>query len=383
MEKVLKKDSNVIYPNDAALKYSGRIDFGKVTEPTFVYPYSSVATVFTGTKLDVVVRNHRAYYDNWLGYVIDGVQGRVLLPYDEAVTRVHLVRNLEDREHTVFFFKRQDGCHYFDFLGFVLSETGVVRAPKQGEIAEVDYLPCEAAVGAVGTASEVTGGHRRIEVYGDSVSAGEVSEALDYVGKADPEHSGGYSNAYWSYSALTARRLSAELHIVAQGGIPLLSGTGYFEPEHGCPGMAVCYDKLRYNPALGEVSNWDFSLYTPHVVIVAIGQNDNFPEDYMKEDYDSPKAQHWRERYGAFLKQLRQRYPKALIVTTTTILEHDASWDQAIDEVTKDMQDERLVHFLYQRNGCGTPGHIRKPEAEGMAEELAAYIESFGAAIWS
>ena len=32
-------------------------------------------------------------------------------------------------------------------------------------------------------------------------------------------------------------------------------------------------------------------------------------------------------------------------------------------------------HFLYRRNGAGTPGHIRIPEAEEMAEELAGYIE--------
>lgn len=31
---------------------------------------------------------------------------------------------------------------------------------------------------------------RKIEVYGDSVSAGEVTEAVDYTGKTDPEHQG-------------------------------------------------------------------------------------------------------------------------------------------------------------------------------------------------
>lgn len=30
-----------------------------------------------------------------------------------------------------------------------------------------------------------------------------------------------------------------------------------------------------------------FSRYIPHVVVVAIGQNDNHPVDYMAEDYDS------------------------------------------------------------------------------------------------
>lgn len=39
-------------------------------------------------------------------------------------------------------------------------------------------------------------------------------------------------------------------------------------------------------------------------------------------------------------------------------------------------------HFLYSNNGRGTPGHIRRPEAEKMAEELSAYIESLGEEIW-
>ena len=46
---------------------------------------------------------------------------------------------------------------------------------------------------------------RKIEVYGDSVSAGEVSEALDFVGKEDPEHNGEYSNSWYSYAWMTAK----------------------------------------------------------------------------------------------------------------------------------------------------------------------------------
>ena len=48
---------------------------------------------------------------------------------------------------------------------------------------------------------------RKIEVYGDSVSAGEVTEAVDYTGKSDPEHQGGYSNSWYSYAWMTARML--------------------------------------------------------------------------------------------------------------------------------------------------------------------------------
>ena len=59
----------------------------------------------------------------------------------------------------------------------------------------------------------------------------------------------------------------------------------------------------------------------------------------------------------------------------TTLLEHDPSWEQSIDEVCSLLQDEKIRHFVFHRNGSGTPGHLRIPEAEEMAEELSAYIE--------
>lgn len=40
---------------------------------------------------------------------------------------------------------------------------------------------------------------RRIEVYGDSVSAGESVEAIDFTGKTDMEHEGGFSNCWFSF----------------------------------------------------------------------------------------------------------------------------------------------------------------------------------------
>ena len=64
--------------------------------------------------------------------------------------------------------------------------------------------------------------------------------------------------------------------MLAQGGIALLHGQGYFAgPDY--TGMEESYDKIEMNPYLGETKPWDFSRYTPHVVIVAFGQNDANP----------------------------------------------------------------------------------------------------------
>ena len=137
-----------------------------------------------------------------------------------------------------------DSCHIVTLLGFELGSDAKVLTPAP--------LPS-----------------RKIEVFGDSVSCGEVSEAVDYAGKPDPEHDGEYSNSWYSYAWMTARNLHAQLHDTSQGGIALLDKTGWFmAPDY--LGIESCYDKIEYQPELSEVKPWDFSRYTPDVVIFCI-----------------------------------------------------------------------------------------------------------------
>ncbi len=345
-----------VYADNEMLDYCGRIDFSDKSAPVFIYPCTCVKMKFKGTSVNVVLRNKSQYWDNYMGAVLDGEQIRVKLSAEDEIKTYKIDDGLEDTEHELLFFKRQDACHVVEFYGFELNEGAKVL--------------------------QVTGKKkRRIEVYGDSVSAGEVSEAVEYVGKEDPKHNGEYSNSWYSYAWITARKLDADIHDIAQGGVALLNDTGwFFAPNY--IGMEQIYDKLSYNPALGEIKKWDFSKYRPHVVIVAIGQNDNHPQDYMAENYNCEKAVYWRKSYKQFIEQLREQYPDTEIILTTTILKHDAAWDKAIDEVCKELNDEKIHHFYYKENGVGTPGHIRIPEAEKMAEELAAYIETLGENIW-
>lgn len=341
-----------VYADNERLQYSGRIDFDNPKAPVLVYAASFVRMKFTGTSVKAVLRNYKNYWDNYMGCIIDGTQTKFLLEDDENPHAYVLAEGLGDGVHELTLFKRMDSCHTVTFYGFELDEGARPERP--------DPLPA-----------------RRMEVFGDSVSCGEVSEALAFAGKPDPEHNGEWSNSWYSYAWMTARRLGAELHDTSQGGIALLDGTGWFaEPDYR--GMESCYDKIEYHPGLGAVKNWDFESWQPHVVVAAIGQNDSHPEDYMAKDYGGSRAGHWRRRYEEWVKELMRLYPRAQFILTTTILEHDPAWDRAIDEVCRSISDARVRRFYYRRNGAGTPGHIRIPEAEEMAEELSSYIESLG-----
>ncbi len=347
-----------ILPDCKKLEYSGRIDFSNPMEPLMVYPASYVKMHFTGNKVGFRLKNQQIYWDNYVGYIIDGRQGKRLLPLEgETELEITLPMDGDDEaEHEIMVFKRMDSCHVMNFLGFYIAD--------EGEVLDLPEKPL-----------------RNIEVYGDSVSAGEVSEAVEYTGKEDPAHNGEYSNSWYSYAWMTARKLGAKLHNIAQGGAALMSDTGWFlEPD--AMGMEEIYDKITYHPALGKAKTWDFSLYRPQVVIVAIGQNDNHPVDFMAEDFHGEMAEKWKRHYADFVRGLRTEYPHATIILSTTLLCHAKAWDDAIEDICNCLDDEKIYHFMYKRNGVATPGHLRIAEAEEMAEELTDFIETLGEQIW-
>lgn len=348
-------EERFISPDHNSLQYTGRIDFDNKLAPVLVYPCSSIGLKFKGTTLKLIVQNHHSCWDNYLGFILDGKQEKILLKND-GIECLTLAKGLQDKEHNLLLFKRMDSCHMITFHGFILNDDArVLKLPKLPE--------------------------RKIEVYGDSVSAGEVSEAVSYTGCVDPVHNGEYSNSWYSYVWMAARKLNARIHNIAQGGIALREKTGWF----GAPnyiGMEQTFDKIEYHPDLGKIKKWDFSNYRPHVVIIAIGQNDSHPMDYMKEDYDSTLSKEWREHYKQFVLEIRKKYEQALIILATTILYHDSNWDKSIASACKDINDEKIVHFMYTRNGSGTPGHIRISEADEMSDELVRYINTFGEEIW-
>lgn len=337
------------------LQYCGRIGKDDMGLPEFVYPCSFVKLEFAGKSISVMLENHSVYWNHYIGWVLDGIQKKAVLK-KSGKTSICLGEELEEGRHSLILFKRQDSCHTFSLEGFLLPEGGFLMEPE----------PLS---------------KRRIEVYGDSVSAGEVSEAIDYVGKEDPSHQGEYSNSWYSYSWITARKLGALLHNISQGGIALMNGMGWFEPPE-LIGMESVYNKVQYHPVIGRTSLWDFQDYRPHVVIVALGQNDSHPEDFMKEDYDGQKALDWKNHYISFIRKLRQVHPQAVILLTTTILCHHSNWDKAIEEVWGMLQDKNIYHFCYRRNGNGTSGHLRISEAEEMANELSDFILRLGEDIW-
>ncbi len=331
------------------LTYMGRIDRTKEGCAGFFFAGSNVTLRFKGTAVSVKLKNYRYYNTQLIGFLIDGKEDKAEIKESCTDTTVTLAEGLEDKEHTLILFKRQGASHYFDLYGFEV----------EGEPLEAVKLP-----------------ELKIECFGDSVSAGEVCEAVKYTALPDPTgHDGIYDNAWHSYPFITARNLGAQINDTAQGGIAIYDKTGWFHaPDH--IGMETVYNKLRYFPeAEGGYSDWDFSQYIPDIVIFAVGQNDSHIEGRPDPDIKDPAfREHWKDGYKKIIRDLRKHYPDAFFVLTLTVLGHDAEWDIAIEEIAQELGDERIKHFEFTRSGKATPGHPRLSEQYEMSEELTAYL---------
>lgn len=349
--------------NDSRIHYCGRMEIDPEKDGIrWVYAASSAYLCFEGTKVSVEAAAESEWWDIYLGVIIDGVQKKLKLSPGDSGN--YTIADILDPQkiHELVIFKRMDTANLITIKGFELPDDSIVYdANRSGT-----FIAREMGIGT----------DRRIEFFGDSVSCGEVSEAVLFTGREDPSHNGEFSNSWYSYAWMTARKLHAEIHDTSQGGIALMDGTGwYHEPE--ADGMESFFNKCQSNKHLAPVSEWDFTQWIPQIVVIAIGQNDSHPEDFMKNSPDGYMAGKWKERYAWFIRQIKKCYPIARVICTTTILNHDPSWDEAIDEVVECFNDSYITHFLYSKNGCGTPGHVRISEADEMSDELASYISIY------
>jgi hypothetical protein len=343
----------IFYADNQFFDYAGRIDLSVPTSPQFFFAGSMVRFKFSGTSLSVILNRFDQFGSLWITAVIDGKEYYV--KSDFANNGIDLVVNftdeLEDTVHTAYIVKRHETNEKFSFKGAIVKNL----LPPSFE----DSL--------------------KIEVFGDSVCAGELTELPGFEGCNDPEFSNlAYDNVLRSFVMITAKNLNAKIHNNSQGGIALLHGTGWFRmPEYTA--VEDTFDKMCYAPEFGEVSKWNFSRYTPDIVIIAIGQNDNHDGVNDRFDLSMTNPEHkkrWTDKYKEIVRTLNTNYKTAKFIFTTTVMSHEKHWDSALEEIAEELTREGIPCFknTFTDNGCKTPGHPRATEQQKMADELTAFI---------
>lgn len=211
---------------------------------------------------------------------------------------------------------------------------------------------------------------RRLEFIGNSITCGHGADV-----PSDSADSGApnYFNNYWAYGAITARHFNAQYHCTAKSGIGVM--VSWF-PQI----MPEIFD--RTNPG-DSASKWNFSQYTPDIVVVNLFQNDswivNQPANAQfkaRFGNSKPSEEAIVKAYANFIQSIRRRYPTAKIICCLGNMDatkEDSKWPGYIDAAVALLKDQNIVsHFFQYKN---TPGHPKRKEQQAMADDLIAFIE--------
>jgi len=327
-----------------AIRYIGRFDVSQPSAPTAEWSASAMEARFSGAQVSVRLGGSNNYFD----VVLDGVVQPVLKTAGQPSYPIGV--GLASGVHDVLVFRRDeafDNPATFSGFGF---DAGALLAPPQAPA-------------------------RRIEIVGDSISAGYGNEC----GNASDGFAAATENEYIAYGPLAARALSADVHVVAW------SGKGLYRNLDGSTTETMPILWQRTIPTDGS-SHWDPSQWVPDVVVINLGTN-----DYNSGGAD-PSA-NFQSTYLQFVKQLESAYPGVFVLGAVGPMLGGSSYASVKTAISNIVSMRRtagdarvqLVEFPTQNCGsdgsaCGCDSHPNAAEHEKMATILEAAIH--GALGW-
>lgn len=217
-----------------------------------------------------------------------------------------------------------------------------------------------------------------IEFIGDSITCGYGVD--DEV--ASHHFSTTTEDATKAYAYKTAQLLDADYSLVSISGYGIVSGYTD-DPSKKSDGqvMGEYYEKLGnsysgYNNTIfPQLIGWDFSRFVPEVVVINLGTND---ASYCGQD--EGKRQEYVDGYVAFLGQVRENNPDAVIVCTLGLMGQDLceAMDRAVAKYSEESGDTK-VHSVWlpmqdTSLGIAADWHPTEANHEKAAEKLSAAI---------
>jgi len=271
----------------ALVHRAGRFDLANPEAPTFSWSGSSFQTRVDGTGVDVSLDGASA-----IGFqiIVDGVPTNTFKTTGGVAT-YNVASGLSDGPHDVRIVRRNEG-----FFG------------------NVTFLGFQPVAGAELVMSPPPHAHT-MELIGDSVTCGYGVEGPDEF----CDFSGDTETVVATYGFIAAENVDADAHFIA------FSGKGVHQNYGGNTDELM--PELYLRTLTGDAASvWDFTSYTPEVVVINLGTNDfsaaidgaAFTADYVE-----------------LLTLVRGNYPAATIVAVTW-----AHWGAGNEELVHDAVDD-------------------------------------------
>ncbi len=326
----------IVQKSENNIEFIGR--FSEVSSGVYRFEWSgsTITAGFEGTEISVLLRTMRLGpygAEDYFNVAIDDGEPFVL-KVQQGTEKYQLAKNLKNGYHTVRITKRTEAQFgsLIQFEGFDYGSGKAAPAPARK--------------------------NRRIEIYGDSISAGYGNEGTEPGFRLNEE------NADLTYGALAAKALNAEYTTVA------LSGHGVYISLSGSTTKVVpkYFDRMIYK----EPITYRFTQTPPDVVVINLGTN-----DYAMNVSDG----NYYKAYLDFVAKVRKKYPKAYIVCTTC-----GGTDKPLDLLTR-VVDTRKEQYKDQKIGqffgiiedtagaSGADGHPSVYGHQQLADQLVDYLK--------
>jgi len=337
-----QKSSQFIDYKNNRIDYMGRINFTDSSGAEIYWSATTIKLNFEGTTVKALLKDENG--DNYFNVIVDNGEPTIIR-LDTNKSFYTLTNNLEDNEHSVKIYKRTEwnrGKTWF--YGFRL-ENGTKPLPRSPEK------------------------KHKIEFYGDSITAGYAAE--DTSGNDSPDSI--FTNCYVTYAALVARHFDAEYSFIVKSGIGIT--ISWFP--------TLISDIYNLTDPQDPESKWDFSKFTPDLVIINLFQNDswliNMPErEEFKANFGTqkPSEKFLIDSYSNFVRAIRDKYPKTKIICmlgNLGITKEGSPWKGYVRKAIANLNDSNIYTFFEPYKN--THGHPNPAEHKVMAEDLIKFIE--------
>lgn len=337
--ELVGKKHSASNPGDPNFNYIGRIDRRNILQPAMQYAGNYIHTKFGGTSLKVVLSSIRSKKDQDVLFVIDSLDP---IEYKLSKSAIHetidVAMDLTDTIHELYIAKLEGpgtGAFGLEFNGLVIDNDTAIYSTTEPDL--------------------------KIEVYGDSFTEGVGGDCIENDGDC------GNNNAWYGYANVLARKLNARIHNNGIGGLAVLDNTGWYQSK--TTGFETTYDKLiPTNENGNKYIDWDFSDYTPDLMIFAFGINDQYTNGFE----DTVK---WKITYKALIRELvnhRGEDVKILVspgnINTTEAYRYSKS-------VVREMKN--LGYSIwYHQYSFELSAHPNRSEHALMAQELYDFIQT-------
>lgn len=338
------------YPaNDSDIRIMGRHLVDKDGSVKFAASGVTFYFKFRGTRMDAKLddefRDSTSY--NWFDIILDG---KFIRKFHTVMGETHyiLADSLQQGVHTLILCKATEGQNGHNRLVNIRTQQLMQSAP----------LPS-----------------RKIEFIGDSITCGFGDDTT-----LVPCNKGNWfdhTNAWFAYGPRLARSLHAQWMLSAVSGIGM--NRNWNSPGPVMPDVyAGVYMEYTKKPV-----PWNFSKYTPDLVVITLGTND-FSKGGGKIPRPPLDGNAFVKDYTGFVAMVRKKYPHAkfLLANSPMITNENKNvldgYLQRVIDNRKSAGDSAITRFRWMETyNKGCDGHPYMNQQAKMADQLEPVVSRF------